>query len=148
MKCPCSSVSPLLLLLIIIIATLVDNLVSAGYNVGVGRADITGPAAEIGMMGYAKQGQNTRGIHTRNFARAFIVEDVETETRVVFVSCDTAMMGQLVKLGVLAESEAVYSGMYSEKNLVLSATHTHSGPAGFRQSTLGCTRRRTSCSLP
>ena len=72
------------------------------------------------MMGYAKQGQNTRGssnsntdrsnfhfvkvenclsgIHTRNFARAFIVEDVETETRVVFVSCDTAMMGQLVKV--------------------------------------------------
>ena len=38
------------------------------------------------------------GIHTRNFARAFIVEDVDTETRVVFVSCDTAMMGQLVKV--------------------------------------------------
>ena len=32
-----------------------------GYNVGVGRADVTGPAAEIGMMGYAKQGQNTKG---------------------------------------------------------------------------------------
>merc|ERR1719244_1085070 len=133
MKRPCSSASPLLLLIILLIATLVDNLVSAGYNVGVGRADITGPAAEIGMMGYAKQGQNTRGIHTRNFARAFIVEDVETETRVVFVSCDTAMMGQLVKLGVLAELEAVYPGMYTEKNLVLSATHTHSGPAGFMQ---------------
>merc|ERR1711970_1051580 len=116
-----------------IVVFLVDNLVSAGYNVGVGRADITGPAAEIGMMGYAKQGQNTRGIHTRNFARAFIVEDVETETRVVFVSCDTAMMGQLVKLGVLAELEAVYPGMYTEKNVVLSATHTHSGPAGFMQ---------------
>ena len=38
------------------------------------------------------------GIHTRNYARSFIVEDVETETRVVFVSCDTAMMGQLVKV--------------------------------------------------
>ena len=38
------------------------------------------------------------GIHTRNFARAFIVEDVDTETRAVFVSCDTAMMGQLVKV--------------------------------------------------
>ena len=36
------------------------HLVSS-YNVGVGRADVTGPAAEIGMMGYAKQGQNTGG---------------------------------------------------------------------------------------
>ena len=31
------------------------------YNIGLGRADVTGPAAEIGMMGYAKQGQNTGG---------------------------------------------------------------------------------------
>jgi len=44
-----------------IVVSLLAGLVSAGYNVGVGRADITGPAAEIGMMGYAKQGQNTRG---------------------------------------------------------------------------------------
>ena len=52
MKRPCSSVSPLLIILIILIATLVDNLVSAGYNVGVGRADITGPAAEVFFLGY------------------------------------------------------------------------------------------------
>ena len=92
MKRPCSLVSPLLLIIIILIATLADNLVSAGYNVGVGRADITGPAAEvfflgslylltfgdfidllfswqIGMMGYAKQGQNTRGCSNSNTDR-------------------------------------------------------------------------------
>ena len=33
----------------------------------------------------------------------------------------------------MAELEAVYPGMYTEKNVVLSATHTHSGPAGFMQ---------------
>merc|ERR1719290_427833 len=103
---------------------------SSTYNVGVGRADITGPAAEIGMMGYAKQGQNTRGIHTRLYSRAFIVEDaMESDTRVVFVSCDAAMMGQLVKLGVVSELEKLYPGVYSQRNIVLSATHTHSGPA-------------------
>ena len=36
-----------LLLPIFIVTTLLANLVSAGYNVGVGRADITGPAAEV-----------------------------------------------------------------------------------------------------
>jgi len=107
--------------------------VTTSYNVGVGRADITGPAAEIGMMGYAKQGQNTRGIHIRLFARAFIVEDPDTESRVAFVSVDEAMMGQLVKAGVVAELEKLYPGVYTERNLVLSATHTHSGPAGFMQ---------------
>jgi len=109
------------------------NSSSSSYNVGVGRADITGPAAEIGMMGYAKQGQNTRGIHMRLFSRAFIIEDEDTSTRVVFVSVDEAMMGQLVKMGVVAELENLYPGVYSERNIVLSATHTHSGPAGFMQ---------------
>jgi len=60
------------------------------------------------MMGYAKQGQNTGGIHTRLFSRAFIIED--PETRVVFVSIDCAMMGQLVKLFVLEELESLYPG--------------------------------------
>merc|ERR1719422_3022053 len=101
------------------------------YNIGIGRADVTGPAAEIGMMGYAKQGQNAGGIHTRLFSRAFIIED--PETRVVFVSIDCAMMGQLVKLFVLEELESLYPGVYNEANVVLSSTHTHSGPAGYMQ---------------
>ena len=106
---------------------------SSSYNVGVGRADVTGPAAEIGMMGYAKQGQNTEGIHLRLFSRAFLVEDPESGNRVCFVSIDVAMMGQLVKFYVLEELEQLYPGVYTEQNLVLSSTHTHSGPAGFMQ---------------
>ena len=54
------------------------------------------------MMGYAKSGQNTHGIHTRVYARAFTMEDEESGARVVFVSCDTAMMGQLVKVLVIS----------------------------------------------
>ena len=48
-----------------------------GINVGVGISDITGPAAEIGMMGYAKQGQNTKGIHMYKFNQTRYVFDLE-----------------------------------------------------------------------
>ena len=41
------------------------------------------------------------------------------------------MMGQLGKLFVVEELEALYPGVYTEKNVVLSSTHTHSGPAGW-----------------
>merc|ERR1711970_1697709 len=118
-------------LLLLLLALL--GVAHGGYNVGVGRGDVTGPAAEIGMMGYAKQGQNTKGIHTRLFSRAFIIEDVESGTRVVFVSVDEAMMGQLVKLEVIDRLSSLFPGVYTEENIVLSATHTHSGPAGFMQ---------------
>jgi len=111
----------------------VSAVYGGNYNVGLGRADITGPAAEIGMMGYAKQGQNTAGIHMRLFARAFIVQDPATETRVVFVSVDSGMMGQLVKLYTIKRLESMFPGLYNERNIVLSSTHTHSGPAGYMQ---------------
>jgi len=43
------------------------------YLIGTGIYDVTGPAAELGMMGMASIEQKTEGIHSRLFARAFIV---------------------------------------------------------------------------
>ena len=50
------------------------------------------------QMGYAKPGQTNKGIHMRLFARAFIVDD--GDNRLVYVSADIGMMGQLVKIQV------------------------------------------------
>ena len=44
-------------------------------------------------MGYAAPGQVTAGIHMRQFARAFIIED--NSNRIVFVNVD-----QIIKLEV------------------------------------------------
>ena len=49
-------------------------------------------------MGYAKQGQNTAGIHIRQYSRAYVFE--QDGERNVFVSVDAGMMGQLVKMKV------------------------------------------------
>jgi hypothetical protein len=37
---------------------------NTALNIGSGVYDITGPAAELGMMGYAMVDQKTSGIHT------------------------------------------------------------------------------------
>jgi hypothetical protein len=42
-------------------------------------------------MGYAKLGQKGKGIHLRQFARAFILDD--GKERLAFVSVDCAMIG-------------------------------------------------------
>lgn len=42
-------------------------------------------------MGYANLGQKGHGIHLRQFARAFVLE--QDGTRIVYVSIDAAMMG-------------------------------------------------------
>lgn len=51
-------------------------------------------------MGYAKTGQDTQGIHFRLYSRAVIIED-PNGNRVCFVTCDLAMISQIVKLEVI-----------------------------------------------
>ncbi|XP_077359030.1 neutral ceramidase [Festucalex cinctus] len=104
------------------------------FLIGVGRADCTGPPAELPLMGYANPQQTAAGIHTRLFSRAFIVDD--GRRRVVFVSVDVGMISQRLRLEVLKALQAKYGDRYRQDNVLLSGTHTHSGPAGYFQYTL------------
>lgn len=49
-------------------------------------------------MGYAQVSQKGHGLHLRQYARAFIVDD--NIKRVVFVSFDGAMIGHSIKRDV------------------------------------------------
>eukprot|EP00164_Ancoracysta_twista_P004307 GFYU01005800.1.p1 GENE.GFYU01005800.1~~GFYU01005800.1.p1 ORF type:complete len:712 (+),score=286.13 GFYU01005800.1:172-2307(+) len=100
------------------------------YGIGVGISDVTGPAAEVGMMGYAALNQKTSGIHFRLRSRAYIFEDSAGQ-RIVYVSADICMAMQSVYTTVLQKLHAKYGGLYTEKNTLISGIHTHSGPAGF-----------------
>ena len=51
-------------------------------------------------MGYANIKQVGRGIHLRQFARAFVVED-ENSKRIAFVSVDAGMIGYGLKREVI-----------------------------------------------
>ena len=102
------------------------------HHAGCGIADITGPPLGRLMMGYAKSGQATNGIHTRLWARAFVLHDTEQDTFVVMVVADLSHIFQGVKLAVAdALAEGPLRGVFDEKNVLLSATHTHSGPGGY-----------------
>lgn len=111
--------------------TLVSSSGERLYIVGAGMYDITGPAAEVGMMGFAESAQQTEGIYMRQWSRAFIIGD--GTRRVVFVSADLGMIFQSVKQGVSRRiaQDAELAPYYGESNVLLSATHTHSGAGGF-----------------
>uniref|UniRef100_A0A673IRX6 Neutral ceramidase n=1 Tax=Sinocyclocheilus rhinocerous TaxID=307959 RepID=A0A673IRX6_9TELE len=104
------------------------------YLIGVGRADCTGPVADLPMMGYANTEQTVRGIHTRLFSRAFIMDD--GSKRVVFITADIGMVSQRLRLEVLQELKAKYGDLYRQDNVVMSGTHTHAGVGGYFQYTL------------
>lgn len=51
-------------------------------------------------MGYAELNQRGKGLHLRQFSRAFIIDD--GENRVVFVSVDACMISDSVKREVFS----------------------------------------------
>ena len=109
---------------------------SVGINAGQGVYDITGPSVGINFMGMANPNQKGTGIHIRLRARAFAFSSAEGTSPIAFVSLDAGMPGFVLKKRVLAALERELGRVYTDANLCISATHTHSGPSGFLEHTL------------
>lgn len=77
----------------------------SNYLVGLGSYDITGPAADVNMMGYANTEQIASGVHFRLRARTFITAEPKGN-RVVFVNLDACMASQLVTIKVIERLKA------------------------------------------
>jgi neutral ceramidase len=91
--------------LLLLIVLLKSGVVYCDYLIGLGSYDITGPAADVNMMGYANAEQIASGVHFRLRSRAFIVAEPKGN-RVVFVNLDACMASQLVTIKVLERLKA------------------------------------------
>ncbi len=100
------------------------------FLVGTGVYDITGPAAELGMMGFSKPEQRTSGIHTRLYSRAFIVGD--DSKRVVFVCADLLFMTPPVSLGVIEKLEDAFGSLSRSRKARTTRQMKHSWPLSRR----------------
>ncbi|WP_054816488.1 neutral/alkaline ceramidase [Nocardia arizonensis] len=101
---------------------------SGGYEIGLGISDLTGPAAECGMMGYSQLAQTTAGIHLRPRARAFVI--AAGGRRIVYVVAENGMIFQSVHRGVLLELAKRFGDLYTEQNVMLTSTHSHATCGG------------------
>ncbi len=104
---------------------------STNYLIGAGMADVTGPAYGSPMWGFGKAGQNTQGIHIRLKSRAFIFVDPASGNRLVLTSVDIGSIEHNVVLEVVDRLQERFGDVYSLDNIILTATHTHAGPAGY-----------------
>lgn len=102
----------------------------ADWEVGAGIHDITGPAGDTFLVGYGTDFP-VKGIHTRLWSRAFVVKEANSDERIVFVSTDLHSIPTEVKFRVIDLLQADYGEFYKPDNVMLTATHTHSGPGGF-----------------
>ena len=68
-------------------------------------------------MGYANPAQINKGIHLRQFSRAFIVRDPDTKASIVYVNIDACMLSQVVKLEVMSYNITLYESRREKSGL-------------------------------
>jgi neutral ceramidase len=104
------------------------------YLIGAGSADITGPASGLGMLGYAYKKQKTAGIHQRLRARAFVIEKDQKLATVVTI--DTCFVEHEMKQDVLERLQNEVDSRFDDANILIQATHNHSGPGAYTRTSL------------
>lgn len=104
------------------------------YDLGVGKADITGPVVELNLMGYAELSQKGTGLRQRLYSRAFIIGNPnDPESRFVYLVLDTQSGDTAIRRGILEGIAALGSeyAVYTANNVGITGTHSHAGPAGW-----------------
>ncbi|MCH7891309.1 MAG: neutral/alkaline non-lysosomal ceramidase N-terminal domain-containing protein, partial [Gemmatimonadetes bacterium] len=102
--------------------------VPGGLLAGFGTRDITPPPG-VGMSAFSADSRQAVGFRQRLYARAIVLEDDSGE-RVALVVVDLGMVSLILHRRVADRTLRSGTGIGADR-LLLSATHTHSGPGNF-----------------
>jgi len=92
---------------------------------GVGKADIT-PQTGYYLGGWTRADRVAKGQHTRLFSRAMVLERGGRKFALVQVDLFMVPGGMVKQIGEILAGRG-----FSERNILISASHTHSGPGGY-----------------
>ncbi|MTI47124.1 neutral/alkaline non-lysosomal ceramidase N-terminal domain-containing protein [Sporosalibacterium faouarense] len=102
-------------------------------KIGRGKQDIT-PLYPIVMGGYGDRSGKSQDVLDRIFARTIVLEDDE-EQKIVIIALDIIGLTR-VQIQYIKKNIFKLTGILKE-NIVISVTHTHSGPLTYDYPTMG-----------
>lgn len=102
------------------------------FLAGVAKIDITPPPG-LPLGGHSIGGRMARGYWTHLYARAFYFQDSDGHT-LAMVSCELFAIPAGLHASVARLVADRYKIPLSPQSIVLAATHTHHGPAGYMSS--------------
>ena len=107
---------------------------SVSYEIGTGIGEVTDPAVGLPLQGMVDQDQIATGVESPLYARAFVVTERPSVAEggcVAIIVADIWAGTRRVKDAVLRRLAASQDRVYTEENVLLAGTHTHSAPGGF-----------------
>ncbi|MGH8460717.1 MAG: neutral/alkaline non-lysosomal ceramidase N-terminal domain-containing protein [Stenotrophobium sp.] len=99
------------------------------YQIGWGKQEIRVAANGYAMQGYGMWHHRVRGQQSRLFASAVYLRD-DNQQSVIFCCLDLGYITHAMRAGVCEQLREHMGAAFNEASLVLTCTHTHSGPGG------------------
>lgn len=99
------------------------------YLAGWSKQEIAVAATGYAMHGYGMWHNRARGRHTALYARALYLRD-DQGGALYFCLLDLGYVTHAMRAGIVARLQAAWGDAFAEAALVLTCTHTHSGPGG------------------
>ena len=103
---------------------------ASSYLAGMAKRDVTGPSVGVMFWGYGREDQTGLGIHTRQFARALVIQDQKSKKLLAFVTAEVGGIPFEIQREVVKRLQSEVDPEFSYGNVLLNASHTHSGPGG------------------
>ncbi|MCW7493523.1 neutral/alkaline ceramidase [Leptospira sp. 2 VSF19] len=100
------------------------------YLAAMAKKDITGPSVGVMFWGYAREDQTGLGIHTRQFARSLVIRDIGTKKLLAYVTAEVGGIPFEIQRDVVKRLQTELDSGFNYGNVLINASHTHSGPAG------------------
>lgn len=99
------------------------------YRAGWGKQHIEISACGYAMHGYGQPGHRATGTRNPLFARSIVIADGD-EAPLFYCCLDLGYVTHAMRQGVVVAMQAQLGEGFDETRLVLTCTHTHSGPGG------------------
>lgn len=100
------------------------------FLAGMAKRDVTGPAVGIMFWGYGREDQTGIGIHTRQYARTLVIQDQTNKKLLAFVTAEVGGIPFEIQREVVKRLQTELDPGFNYGNVLLNASHTHSGPGG------------------
>lgn len=100
------------------------------YEIGWGRSAMTLQPRGYAMMGYGMWHHRAWGEETPLYARALCVHDTRQRRTLVWCCLDLGYVSYAMRCGVVNAIRQHLDPLFDDAYLVLTCTHTHSGPGG------------------
>lgn len=100
------------------------------FDTGWAKQEILIEPKGLAMFGYGQWTHRAHHKKTALFARSICIRQHAGQPWLMLCCLDLGCITSAIRLGVIAQLKAEFSNDFSEHSLVLTATHTHSGPGG------------------